>query len=96
MSNIPLARDLLSELSAELHRDELSLAQAAQKIHAIMPLLVREAPVRRAAVRKAMRRGQAAEIRQYARQHPGAQLMEIAEHFDVNIGRVSEAMRRMR
>lgn len=82
--SIPEVRDRLRELAVEL--DEEELAELADQLY------------RRQAGKRAPRRSpvvtaeMAEEIRQYAAQHPDAHQQDIAEHFGVNHGRVSEAL----
>jgi len=81
---IPEVRDRLRELAEELEVDEL--AELADQLY------------RRQAEKRAPRRSpvvtaeMAEEIRQFAEQHPDAHQQDIAEHFGVNHGRVSEAL----
>jgi hypothetical protein len=81
---IPEVRDRLRELA-----DAYSLPE----LHALADELHRRPPVRKADVSSEPMTGQlAAEIRDYARRHPGASFARIAGVFGVNPGRVSEVL----
>ena len=84
--SIPEVRDRLRELAAELGVDELN--DLADELY-------RGRPARRAPTRSPKMTPELAEqIRQYATAHPAAHHQDIAEHFGVNHGRVSEAINR--
>lgn len=82
--SIPDARDRLREL-ADIHE----IAELRE---------IAEAMYRRSATRRAQTRSpkvtpeMAEEIRQYAADHPDLHQQDIANHFGVNVGRVSEAL----
>lgn len=82
--SIPEVRTRLRELAEEHEIDELK--ELANELY------------RSPAVTRAPRRSQrltpglAAEIRQYARRHPAAHQQDVANHFGVNHGRVSQAL----
>lgn len=87
MSNhigIPDARDQLRELAKKHNLPELAeLADA----------MYRRSATRRAGTRSPRVTAEMAEeIRQYAAAHPDAHQQDIANHFNVNVGRVSEAL----
>lgn len=94
MSDVPQARQELGRIARGLMNGELSARAAAKKIREVVPMLVRKPPVRQSMPRRKQVTPELQdEIRAYAANHPDAQLMEIALRFDVNIGRVSEALR---
>jgi len=81
---IPQVRDRLYELAEELDNEELrELADQMWRRPAI-----KRAPNRSPKLTPEM----AEEIREYAAAHPTAHNQDIAEHFGVNIGRVSESL----
>ncbi len=80
----PEVRDRLRELAEELGCDELS--ELADQLYRRQP--EKRAPRRSPTVTADM----AEEIRQYAEENPDAHQQDIAEHFQVNHGRVSEAL----
>ena len=89
MSDIPRAREII-ELAARL-LDPNDPARAMLQV--ALPMLTREAPVRRAPTQKRkMTARLKAQICAYARQNPAAHLSDIAVHFNVNQGRVSEVL----
>lgn len=82
--SIPEVRDRLRELADELGIDEL---------HDLADQMYRKSAKRRASVRSPkLTPEMAAEIRQYAADHPDAHQQDVAEHFGVNHGRISEAL----
>jgi hypothetical protein len=82
--SIPEIRDRLRELADERGMDELS---------DIADELVRKSPIKRAPVKSPpLTPEKAQEIRDYAEAHPDAHQQDIANHFGVNHGRVSEAL----
>ena len=82
--SIPEVRDRLRELAEELDCDELS--ELADQLYRKQP--EKRAPRRSPVVTAEM----AEEIRQYADHNPDAHQQDIAEHFGVNHGRISEAL----
>ncbi len=82
--SIPEVRDRLRELAEELSCEELS--ELADQLYRRQS--GHRAPRRSPVVTEEM----AAEIRQYAQENPYAHQQDIAEHFQVNHGRVSEAL----
>ena len=93
MSNIPKAREMLRNVAAALNDGKVTGPSAALAIYAVLPILTRDPPVRRAPVkRRPITRQLAAQICNYARQHADAHMDEIAVRFDVNPGRVSEIL----
>lgn len=93
MSNIPVAREHLQGLAKKLVTGAITKSQAAREIRTTMRLLVRKSPVRRAPrAKRYVTRRLAAEICVFARQHPAMHLQDIATHFGVNAGRVSEIL----
>ena len=93
MSNIPHAREILQAVAFDLKRNEISQKKAASIIASTLPMLVRKPPVRRApATKQRLTQKLIGEICVYARKNPDMQLQDIAERFDVNIGRVSEIL----
>jgi hypothetical protein len=82
--SIPDARDRLHELADEHGIDEL---------HEIADAMYRRAATRRAATRSPKVTAEMAEdMREYARANPELHQQDIANHFNVNVGRVSEAL----
>jgi hypothetical protein len=93
MSNIPIAREQLQGIAKRLQIGAITKPQAAREIRSTMRLLVRQSPVRRAPrVSRYVTRRLIGEIKAFARVHPLMTLQDIAEHFGVNIGRVSEIL----
>jgi predicted metal-dependent phosphoesterase TrpH len=83
---IPEIRERLRELATEHGLPELR--QLAEET-------IRRPAVRRAPTRNKTPTPELAErIRNYARRHPRAHQQDIAQHFGVNAGRVSEALNR--
>lgn len=82
--SIPEVRARLRELAEEHGIEELNeLADA----------MYRRSPAKRAPNRSPKLTPELAEeIREYAADHPDAHNQDIAEHFGVNIGRVSESL----
>lgn len=83
--SIPEVRDRLRELADEHGIDELH--ELAEELYRKSPAKKR-APVRSPKLTAEM----AEEIREYATANPDAHQQDIAEHFGVNHGRVSEAL----
>ena len=82
--SIPEIRDRLRELAGEHGIDELS---------DIADELVRKSPIKRARIKSPpLTPEMAQKIRDYAEAHPDAHQQDIATHFGVNHGRVSEAL----
>lgn len=82
--SVPEVRDRLRELAEELDCEELNeLADQLYRKNA-----QKRAPRRSPVVTADM----AEEIRDYASANPDAHQQDIAEHFGVNHGRVSEAL----
>lgn len=81
---IPEIRDRLREIADDLDIEEL---------HDLADEMYRNSPIRRARPRSAHLTAKLAEeIRGYARKHPKMHQRDIAQRFNVNPGRVSEAM----
>ncbi|SDQ77490.1 hypothetical protein SAMN02787020_1929 [Brevundimonas sp. 374] len=83
--SIPEIRERLRELANLHNMDELR--ELADEMHRNPPAKAR-APVRSQKLTPEL----AQEIRDYARANPQAHQQDIAEHFGVNHGRVSEAL----
>lgn len=83
--SIPEVRVRLRELAEEHDIDELN--ELAEELYSKSPAKKR-APVRSPKLTAEM----ADEIRDYAAANPDAHQQDIAEHFGVNHGRVSEAL----
>lgn len=83
--SIPEVRDRLRELADEHGIDELH--ELAGELYRKSPAKKR-APVRSPTLTAEM----AEEIRDYATANPDAHQQDIAEHFGVNHGRISEAL----
>ncbi len=82
--NIPQIRDRLRELADELGVEEL---------HDLADEMYRNSPVRRARTKSAHLTVELAhEIRIFALKNPKMHQRDIAQKFNVNPGRVSEAM----
>jgi len=79
MSNIPLARQLI--------------AKGRRLISKGLALMTRAPHIRKTRVKMRRMTAELAEdIRDYERKHPDLSEHEIAHHFNVNAGRVSEAL----
>lgn len=97
MSNIPQARAVLKTVAQNLKSGGMTKAEAATAIRSTMRLLTRKSPVRRAPrAKRYVTRRLAGEIRAFARQNPSMHMQDIAAHFGVNIGRVSEVLSGLR
>lgn len=83
--SIPEIRERLRELAAQTGMDELR--ELADEMYRNPPAKTR-APVRSPKLTPKM----AQDIRDYAAANPDAHQQDIAEHFGVNHGRVSEAL----
>lgn len=93
MSEIPKAREMLVAVADALTAGTTTRQAAALALYALLPMLTRDSPVRRAPVkRRPVTRALSAQICAYARQHADAHIDEIAARFDVNPGRVSEIL----
>ena len=92
MSKIPEARAALSEL-ADLLRAR-GQNDCAQTIEDILPWMVRRPYAREAApvTSRPVDPLRAERIRDFARSNPDMPLQDVAAEFQVNIGRVSEAL----
>lgn len=92
MSDIPQARTRLEAL-----RDEMLAAHLdyyVEDIDHILTLMVREKYKERTARQSATMTPELADqIRNYAIGHPNLSAQRIANHFNVNSGRVSEALK---
>jgi hypothetical protein len=82
--SIPEIRARLRELAKEHGIDELK--DLADELH--RSTAVKRAPVKSQKLTPAL----AAKIRQFAKQNPDLHQRDIASHFDINPGRVSEAL----
>lgn len=91
-SNVPQARQILRMVARQLRTGLISKAAAARHISKTLPMLERKSPVRRAPPARYLTKRVKAQIVEYARQYPEAQLSDIAEWFKVNQGRVSEVL----
>jgi len=84
--SIPEARDQIREIAQKFDIPELN---------DIADQMYRRGGIRRARVKSILMTPDVAErIRLFAADHPEMHLQEIANHFEVNIGRVSEALNR--
>lgn len=91
-SNVPAARAQLQEIATELQSGALTPAGAAVAIKSVIAMMVRKSPIRRAMPSKYMTANLRAAIRNYAAANPEMDFSDIAAHFDVNPGRVSEVL----
>lgn len=93
MSNIPVARQHLKGIAKRLQVGAITKPQAAREIRSTMRLLVRKSPVRRAPrTKRYLTKKLISEIKTFASVHVGMPMDEIAHHFNVNPGRVSEIL----
>lgn len=84
ISGIPAVRERLRELADE---------HGIEELRELADQMYRKSASKRAAVRNPKLTPELAqEIREYAGLNPGAHQQDIAEHFGVNHGRVSEAL----
>lgn len=91
MSDIPLAREILADLADQLRLSHPSEAQVLDLV--ISDLLFRKHVKPRAPISSArMTPTLARSIRIMSRSRPKMSAQEIAEMFNVNSGRVSEAI----
>lgn len=92
MSNIPMARQKLSLLRRGAEADGLSEVVVA--IDEIEKLLWRESRKERVARRsRSMTPDLKRRLREHVEANPDEPMQEVANRFDVNIGRVSEALK---
>ena len=93
MSNIPEARSILRGVARDLRAGTVTRHPAAAAISQAMPMLVRAAAARRAPrAKRYVTKGLIAQIKAFASVHPLMHLDDIAKHFGVNPGRVSEVL----
>lgn len=89
--SIPACRAALEDIADDLAR--LGLRNHAGRIRGVVQDMHRRSARRKTPCRaRRMTQSLSAAIRTYAESNPGASQMEIAARFDVNIGRVSEAV----
>lgn len=89
---MPELRNALDQIGFKLQ--ELEHEDIAEKIFQIVEEMVRASPVRRAKVsHKPLSESEKELIRAWAKAHPDVHLADIATMFNVNPGRVSEALR---
>jgi hypothetical protein len=88
MSNIPKAREILLEAVDDMPMPWRGCVEAA------LELMYREPPAKPPAPveKRPMDAFLAERIRAYVARHPTEQLQDVATAFNVNIGRVSEAL----
>lgn len=93
MSNVPQARIILRDVAQQLKTGAITRQNAAKVVTATLPMLTRKSPVRRSPRRKRyVTQRLIGQIKAFARQHPLMHLDDIAAHFGVNPGRVSEIL----
>lgn len=92
--SIPTARAKLLAVADRLEQGTFGRPGTAREIRQIIEdHMYRELPVRRAPRKmRKMDPATAARIRDYAQQHPDLSMLEIANAFGTNPGRVSEAL----
>lgn len=96
-SRIPEARVQIATLAKKLERGSISNLHAANQLRDILPMLRRDVPEKRAQNRDTPMSAELAErIREYAKYRPALSQREIAQEFNVNPGRVSEALKGQR
>jgi len=89
MSNIPLARSIITEAIRSLPAGH----PARVSIEAVLPLMSRKRPVKRSRVRsRNMTLRRACDVWRYFNANPEASHHEMAEVFQANIGRISEVL----
>ena len=89
---IPQCRDRLELVAVTL--DAMGYPSIAQDIRSVVKDMVRKSPVRRAKVKhNPLTETEKQQIREMAKANPNTHISEIAIAFDVNPGRVSEALR---
>lgn len=72
---------------------ELAEEHGLEELHALADEMYRRSPVRRASNRSVKLTPKLAEkIRRYARKHPSLHQRDLAQEFNVNPGRISEAL----
>lgn len=92
MSNIPEARRLLLLIA-----DEAGGTIATDIRHVVENLMTREKYVRKAPVKsRAITPSIAMRVRAVAKRHPHMHIADIAAHFRINPGRVSEILNHKR
>lgn len=93
MSNVPQARVILRDVVKQLKTGTITKLNAAKVVSSTLPMLTRKSPVRRSPKRKRyVTQSLIGQIKAYARQNPLMHLDDIAAHFGVNPGRVSEIL----
>jgi hypothetical protein len=91
MSDIPLARKKLRFMCEEMKAARLDYY--ADQIDDIISLMTREKYKKRTSRQSATMTPELADqIRSYALAHPNVSTQRVANHFNVNSGRVSEAL----
>ena len=91
MSDIPAARAHLEAMRDEMQNAHLDYY--VEHINYVLSLMVREKYKQRTSRQSATMTPELAdEIRGYAIRHPNLSAQRIANHFNVNPGRVSEAL----
>lgn len=84
---------ILRDVAKQLKAGSISKLNAAKVVNATLPMLTRQSPVRRSPRRKRyVTQSLIGQIKAYARQNPLMHLDDIAAHFGVNLGRVSEIL----
>jgi hypothetical protein len=85
----------IPEIRARMH--QLAEEYGIEELHDLAEATKRTSPVRRKAPIKSreLTPQLAIRIRNYARRNPTLSYAEIAQHYNVNPGRVSEAMHRV-
>jgi len=98
MSDIPRARDQLSQLTNDIMHRGLSGIEAVRRIHQILPLLYRETACRRAPAKPHKFTAEEKRlIKRTVHAEPNKTMHEIATKLGVrNGGRVSEIVRNKR
>jgi hypothetical protein len=93
MSNIPEARERLLKIAEEIDWLNGKLGDEVRGI--VRDLMVRPTAIRKARAQSTpMTDDLREELRSYARRNPNRTFADIGHHFQVNPGRVSEALRR--
>lgn len=94
MSNIPHARERLAIIADALEDGRLSPSQAANRIRGLNPLLIRRSPKTRVTGRTAPCTPELTQEIRVFHKTAGSRMnqAEIAAVFNVNPGRVSEAL----
>jgi YesN/AraC family two-component response regulator len=88
-TNIPAARKILSRAAENPHADAKALRQA---IHTVLPMMTRVQSKRTAQTSTKMTPELSLSIALFKEANPEMSLQEIASRFNVNPGRVSEAI----